>query len=528
MSLPVPGVTHFRNASRLITKSITLLSLAALMLASCQPFYSEAGPDANAPAGLLPQTTGTAAAPQSSPTPSFASRPRYAPGELVDYTAQTGDTLPGLAVRFNTSVKEILEANSFIPPDATTMPPGMPMKIPIYYLPLWGSPYQIIPDSLFVNGPAQVGFDTEKFVDAHPGWLKSYSTYVADTNRTGAGIVDYVAHYYGVSPRLLLALLEYHSQALSQPILPAANKDIELGFEHWSHKGLFSQLTYAANLLNDSYYKFRENRLLSIEHTDGRLERFDPWQNAATVSLHAYFNTLDEAAYDQVISPDGFALTYRKLFGDPWQNVQPHIPGSLAQPAILLPFEPGDVWALTGGPHTGWGSLEPLAALDFAPPSKTSGCVRSAVWATAVADGVVVRSETGQVMLDLDGDGDERTGWDIFYLHVATEDRVPLGAVLKQGDPIGHPSCEGGEATGTHLHIARKYNGEWLPAAGWGGILAFNLEGWSAHNGREIYLGTLTRNAMVVTACTCSNAASFIKSDRLPLSAIVPTPLASP
>ena len=88
--------------------------------------------------------------------------------------------------------------------------------------------------------------------------------------------------------------------------------------------------------------------------------------------------------------------TYRDLFGDPWQNVPPHIPGSLTQPAFLLPFEPGDVWALTGGPHTAWGTGEPLAALDFAPPSKTAGCVSSNVWATAVADGVVVRSELGR------------------------------------------------------------------------------------------------------------------------------------
>ena len=52
------------------------------------------------------------------------------------------------------------------------MPPGMPMKIPIYYQPFWGSQYQIIPDSLFINGPAQVGFDTSAFVAAQPGWLK--------------------------------------------------------------------------------------------------------------------------------------------------------------------------------------------------------------------------------------------------------------------------------------------------------------------------------------------------------------------
>ena len=519
----VTGFTHTA-----LSKSIALLSLAALALASCIPISSAAGSEVTPPTNPLQQTLTTGAAPQASPTPFFPSRPRYAPGELVDYTAQTGDTLPGLAARFNTSVQEILEANSFIPPDASTMPPGMPMKIPIYYLPLWGSPYQILPDSLFVNGPAQVGFDTEKFVAGHPGWLRDYATFVADTNRTGAGIVDYVAHYYSVSPRLLLALLEYHSQALSQPILATEDEDYPLGFVHWSHKGLFSQLTYAANLLNNSYYQYRSNRLFSIEHQAGRLERFDPWQNAATVSLHSYFNTLDQAAYDLAISPDGLARTYRDLFGDPWQNLQPHIPGSFAQPVFLLPFEPGYVWALTGGPHTAWGAGEPLAALDFAPPSKTSGCVPSAVWATAVADGVVVRSETGQVMLDLDGDGDERTGWNIFYLHVATQDRVPLGAQLKQGDPIGHPSCEGGAATGTHIHIARKFNGEWLPAEGWGGILAFNLEGWTAHNGSQVYLGTLTRNAMVVTACTCSNAASFIKSDRLSPPPLILTPVASP
>ena len=38
---------------------------------------------------------------------------------------------------------------------------------------------------------------------------------------------------------------------------------------------------------------------------------------------------------------------------------------------------------------------------------------------------------------------------------------------------------EGGHVTGTHVHIARKYNGEWIPADG----LAFNLEGWVAHDG---------------------------------------------
>jgi murein DD-endopeptidase MepM/ murein hydrolase activator NlpD len=436
---------------------------------------------------------------------------------LVDYVAQTGDTLPGLALRFNTSVQEILEANSFIPASATTMPPGMPMKIPIYYLPLWGSPYQIIPDSQFVNGPLQVGFDTQSFVASQPGWLKDYRDYVADENRSGAEIVDFVAYNYSVSPRLLLALLEYHSKALSQPDLDPKNEEYPMGYRQWRYKGFFQQLAGTANLLNDSYYRIRAGKLDSLEYKDGRLERFDPWQNTATLALHNYFNTLyGYEDYVLAISPEGFAQTYKNLFGDPWQNDQPHLPGSLVQPAFILPFQPGYVWALTGGPHPAWGRGEPYAALDFAPPSKSAGCIPSGVWATAMADGVVVRSQEGEVMLDLDGDGDERTGWNIFYLHVGSLGRVPLGAVLKQGDPVGHPSCEGGSATGTHVHVARKYNGEWIPAEGIGdGILAFNMEGWVAHNGSGVYLGTLTRNSQEVKACTCSNAKSFIQTDRL-------------
>ena len=35
--------------------------------------------------------------------------------------------------------------------------------------------------------------------------------------------------------------------------------------------------------------------------------------------------------------------------------------------------------------------------------------------------------------------------------------------VVNPGDNIGRPSCEGGFSNGTHLHLARRYNGEWIP-----------------------------------------------------------------
>ena len=306
--------------------------------------------------------------------PTLPTRPRYEPGQLVDYTALAGDTLPGLAKRFNTTVEEILEANDFIPASATTMPPGMPMQIPIYYMPLWGSPYKIIPDSLFVNGPQQIGFDTEEFVNAYPGWLKTYSNFVSGANRSGAEIVDLVAHYYSISPRLLLALLEYQSGALTEPEPSPEAMEYPLGYKHWSRKRLYLQLTWGANMLNNGYYSYKTMALDQLVYEDGRVEYFDPWLNPGSASLQNFFNSLfNYEQYILAITPDGFAKTYSDLFGDPWQAEQPHIPGSLEQPLFILPFQPGDVWALTGGPHSPWGKGEPLAALDLAPPSKTSG-----------------------------------------------------------------------------------------------------------------------------------------------------------
>ncbi|MFQ5615045.1 MAG: hypothetical protein ACE5GO_01065 [Anaerolineales bacterium] len=485
-----------------------LYLLASLALSACQT--ASASRTFLLPTPSPPDHSDSPAQPSPYPT-----RPLYKPGELVAYTAQTGDTLPALAAHFNTTTLEILAANPFIPENATTMPPGMPMQIPIYYLPFWGTPYQILPDSLFVNGPVQVGFDTEAFVASHPGWLKDYVQYAAGANRSGAGIVDLVALNFSVSPRLLLALLDYQTSALSNPAPPANLDKYPLGYEDQTHKGLYLQLLWAADKLNDGYYRWRTGDLLEFELRDGRLERPDPWQNAATVSLQYYFAGLySPNKYTGAISSTGFAQTYHNLFGDPWEADKPHIPGSLQQPAFILPFEPRKPWTYTGGPHTGWGTGAPLAALDFAPPSETSGCFDSKDWSTAVAPGVVVRSETGIVVFDLDGEGDrdkdERTGWVVFYLHIGTDDRATVGDVLNTGDPIGHPSCEGGTSTGSHTHIARKYNGEWMPAEG---PVAFNLSGWVAYNGAESYQGTLKRFSRTVTACECSNKESQIQLD---------------
>ncbi len=125
----------------------------------------------------------------------------------------------------------------------------------------------------------------------------------------------------------------------------------------------------------------------------------------------------------------------------------------------------------------------------------------------ASADGLITRSENGLIVLDLDGDGREETGWVMIYLHLADEGRMPAGTLVERGARLGHPSCEGGIATGTHLHIARKYNGEWILADG---PLPFTLSGWTARAGTRPYQGALVRGDQVVLACPCASKETLI------------------
>ncbi len=486
----------------MIRRSTILLVLTAAALAACVP--SEPLPVATE--GVLEQAEEpTQAAPGATPLPTRTAHP---PGELVDYVAQSGDTLPALAERFNTTAAAILEANPAIPRDASTLPVGYPLQIPAYFQPLMGTPFKILPDSEFVNGPTAVGFDLRAAVQGRPGWLASHTDYAYGRERPGWEVVEVVARNYSIHPRLLLTLLEHQAGALTNPFPTEDQLRYPLGRRVVRHQGLYRQLLWAAEHLNNGYYGWRTGKLRELELTDGRLVRPDSWQNAATVGLQTLFAELHPmSTFESVMGPDGLFQTYLTLWGDPFARAEDLIPGNLLQPELTLPFAPGRIWDYTGGPHPTWGDSLPWGALDFAPPAMEGGCAFSNEWIAAPADGLIVRSEPATVVLDLDEDGDERTGWVLLFYHVATEDRVPAVTRVATGDQLGHPSCEGGRSTGTHFHIGRRFNGEWLPAAG---PVPFVLDGWVAGEGEAAYDGTLTKGSRVITACPCTTRANRV------------------
>jgi murein DD-endopeptidase MepM/ murein hydrolase activator NlpD len=120
---------------------------------------------------------------------------------------------------------------------------------------------------------------------------------------------------------------------------------------------------------------------------------------------------------------------------------------------------------------------------------------------------LVVREGNGALVVDLDGDGKEQTGWDNLYMHLI-EPAVKVGDWVETGDYLGHPSCEGGIATGTHVHFARKYNGEWISADG---PLPLTLSGWTVHAGNNPYEGTMTRGTDTISASVYGSYESQIK-----------------
>lgn len=453
---------------------------------------------------------------RSTPTPD-ATRPSVLERQSVEeYVVQRGDSLSAIGERYGVAASEIAAANGIQISD--TLFVGQVLRIPVPNPHAVGSAFKLLPDSGFVNGPGVLDFNLEAFVAAYGGYLSSYVEEIpgryldgSANARTlsGAEIVKMAADRYSVNPRLLLAVLEYQSGWLRDPDPRENTLAFPLGQVEPGREGLYRQLAWAANQLNFGYYAWRAGASVSWSFGDGSIKLIAPGQNAGSVGVQNFFaSLLIPSEWDEVVAPTGFYQTYLELFGNPFRlAVEPLVPRDLLQPPLQLPFEPERVWAFTGGPHGAWDTGSAWGALDFAPPAEVLGCTPSDEWVTASADGLIVRAGDGAVIQDLDGDGYEQTGWALFYMHVEARERAAPGTYLRAGERIGHPSCEGGVSEGTHVHLARKYNGEWIPADG---EMPFVLDGWvSAGLGRE-YDGTMTNGERTIEACSCRAAGNEV------------------
>jgi murein DD-endopeptidase MepM/ murein hydrolase activator NlpD len=271
----------------------------------------------------------------------------------------------------------------------------------------------------------------------------------------------------------------------------------------WYEESFFLQLSWAANRVNEGYYRYKRDGEAVVRFSDRGRALLPSGLNAGTAGVQNIL-AINSRWDTWQTQRQAFMQTYHRLFGDPFLLAfEPLIPTDLTQPKLRLPWERGETFYFTGGPHAAFGTRSAWAAVDFAPPDIKGSCYYSERGITAAAEGRVILGVPGEVYLDLNADGNLQTGWVLLYLHVVTRDDVTQGQLVSAGAPLGYASCEGGFSTSSHVHFARRYNGEWVPADG---PVPMELSGWLVKAGASQYDGTMVRDGVTKTACECSDA----------------------
>lgn len=416
------------------------------------------------------------------------------------YTVRFGDTLGGIAQRFDVSVDDLVKLNGLANPHA--LQAGQVLKIAMD-VPRLGPTNILVPDSEAVYSPSYQSFDTIAFASQANGYLVSYREKVEGDMLSGPEIIQLVAERYSVGPRVLLALLEFEGGWVTLPSLTSNQIARPLGYNDSSRSSLFIQASWAANRLNEGYYGKLSRQLLAFKFKDGSRARIPPSINAGTAAVeNALAQVSGWDAWSAAVSSSGYLATYRRLFGDPNEKaLSPLIPARLEQPPLRLPWANGSVWYYTGGPHSGWGDLAAWAAIDVTPGdlAGSGGCYASREWTLAAAPGKVIRAEHGRVIISLSNTNFQGNGWALMYMHIAAAGRVGPGVQVKAGDPIGHPSCEGGAANASHAHIARLFNGQWIGPD----TVPFVMSGWTFTELGQEYEGKMVRGQESREACDC-------------------------
>ncbi|OQY45371.1 MAG: hypothetical protein B6242_10450 [Anaerolineaceae bacterium 4572_78] len=395
--------------------------------------------------------------------------PLPTPGPLFRrYKIQDGDTLGWISWKFDMPINEILAMNNLREDDIINV--GKTLILPLHVSNVLTTNITM-PDSEVVYSPTYIDFDIEAFLHEQGGYLAHYEERVENVNLSGAEIIELIAKRYSVGPRILLTALEFYGQWVTNP----QPKIQQLGAGNPFSDRLYVQLAWMSNKINDGYYSYKREGNYVVEFRDGTLALISPGINAGTVGIQNLLAQNINWSDLQVLHPQGtkslegkwgmpqFLAQYEEFFGDMHANkIYPLIPITLEQPTFSLPWEKGEMFYFTGGPHVAYGIASVWSAIDFGPSDVLGSCYISQKHITAVAPGLILFNGAGEIYLDLDGDGNWQTG--------------------------------------SHLHFARRYNGEWIAADG---PVPLNLSGWQTKNGLAAYEGTLFKGDIIKEACQC-------------------------
>ncbi|MEN9866969.1 MAG: hypothetical protein RL748_2559 [Pseudomonadota bacterium] len=273
-----------------------------------------------------------------------------------------------------------------------------------------------------------------------------------------AEVISHWAGYTSISPKVLIALMEQQTGAISRaqkgvPARPFGKLSRANGFSE--------QVRDVAHQLATKLYA----RAAAGEA--GLVEGSEFASNAATTNpLHALFeNRMSiDANIDQNLAD--FAQTYQRLFGTGFNLEKAAAPlhtATLAGPAngvLQFPFPLGASWHV-GGAHTNTGSGNyPMASLDMSQGGGW-GSNQSNIWVSASAAGTFKKHSScfAEVV--------HANGWSTTYYHLMNI-QYNTGASVAKGVRVANPAntkaqalCNGGSSTGPHEHWSLKNNGSY-------------------------------------------------------------------
>ena len=137
----------------------------------------------------------------------------------IMYYSKSGDTVRGVAGRFNVAPAEITSNGPL--PEKAMIDPGTLLFIPNRISQAMSPSEEIMPDTEVILGTTSVGFDSDAYIKDANGYLAHpYTEYLGSTGWIkGPEAIKRLAFENSINPRLLLAILEYESRWVrGQPV----------------------------------------------------------------------------------------------------------------------------------------------------------------------------------------------------------------------------------------------------------------------------------------------------------------------
>jgi murein DD-endopeptidase MepM/ murein hydrolase activator NlpD len=324
---------------------------------------------------------------------------------------------------------------------------------------------------------ASVEQSVQDFLDQQPGPLKIYR----DGKQTAAELMEGVSAYYGVSPRVLLALLEATNKLLSTPAPPDAA--LRQPFSAVGPDGFGAQIDWAARELRAGMGPYERPPIVSF--TDGTTLTLSLQQAPEGVAVQRLLAKGRTAAEWQTVY-NGFLDAFQRYFNN--QLPAPAPAPTLVSGFLQRPWPAGTrVTHLAYFDHMfptvdtnhddngyvvnylGQGSVQYDGhdGHDFYFPDQPIGTL-----ILAAADGIAyARTHRGNGVVIVHPGGYETVYWhlDAFSTLFAGKIDTDHGVRVHAGDFLGTSGKTGFVVGSPHLHFEVRHNGREVDPYGWFG-----------------------------------------------------------